>query len=122
MAEQTLPFGSAFSSELPPEARMLLGGVGADDTLNQTLANQGAMNQQNDLAEAWMQSIFAYSPSSMPRTAQMEMADSGLLQDALTNPPTADFMSSNGAVSAAPGDDDGWRTFINETMWNLDQQ
>ncbi|OAA49660.1 hypothetical protein NOR_01583 [Metarhizium rileyi] len=137
---------SIFTTDLPAEARMILDGVGADDVLCQTLANQTIFDA-GDFNQPWMNPTAFYDPSTMPRTTQINMADpslkinmadsslkmnmadsslkinmadSSLMSDYFGNG-AADCMTSK-TVMSPPTEDESWGAFINESIWSPDQK
>ncbi|KHN93815.1 uncharacterized protein MAM_08342 [Metarhizium album ARSEF 1941] len=110
---------SAFTTELPAEARMILDGVGADDVLCQTLASQELFHGHGDFAQQWMDPSALCDPSSLPRGPQMGVLDPGLVPNLYGAGPT-DHMASKCAMPT-PTDDESWSAFINENIWTTDQ-
>ncbi|OAQ66474.1 hypothetical protein VFPPC_08024 [Pochonia chlamydosporia 170] len=114
-----VPSGSVFTAELPPEARMILTGVGADDVLDQTLAGQDLMFGTDESAKAWGEQM-PWETSSYPQAGQMESVDPELMPDLYGNG-TPDSMPSKCAMPTA-ADDEAWATFMNDSMFAKEPQ
>ena len=111
--EGGLPSVSAFTTELPPEARMMLDGVGTDAVLNQTLANQDNMQAPHN----WFDPSMLFDDSSaFPRTTPMDQIDPGFVPE---------FYGVDAeepmAKCVMPNNDEDWRSFLNEAAWGPEQ-
>lgn len=127
--ETIRPTGSAFTTELPAETRMLLEGIGADDVISQTLANQDGFYNQGQFQQNWVDPTHFMCQASMPRT--MDQVDPALVPDLYGNgtnygmasrcamPTTAATFAPDAPASA---DDESWKAFIDDSMWPIDQQ
>lgn len=116
--EPLFPSGSAFTTELPPEARMMLDGVGADDVLDRTLANQEDGNTSN-----WLDPSNFLDTMTLHRFDSMTGVEDGFVAD-LYGSGADDSMPSKCAMPNPQNSMDGgldWRSFINDSMWTNDQ-
>lgn len=116
--EPLFPCSSAFTAELPPEARMMLDGVGADDVLDRTLAGQEGGNNPN-----WLDPCNFLDTMALHRFDSMAGVDDGFVADLYGNG-AEDSMPSKCAMPNTQNSMDGgldWRSFINDSMWANDQ-
>ncbi|KAG6012483.1 hypothetical protein E4U43_007783 [Claviceps pusilla] len=116
----TYPTTSAFTTELPAEARMMLDGTGDDAVMEHTFANldQGYFPD-------WLTPENLFDNASFPRTDPMfGVQESGFMT--MTDVHGSVAEESIGPKCAMPVSQnafDGleWRNFINDSMWNNDQ-
>ncbi|KAK2609133.1 hypothetical protein QQS21_002360 [Conoideocrella luteorostrata] len=110
-----LPSGSAFTTDLPPEARMLLHGVGADAVLDETLANQDGYD-----TVSWLDPLNMFDPSTTLGTTATDGADSGFVADLYGNGSDGS-MPSKCAMPTQNLPDVEWGAFIDDSMWPQEQ-
>ncbi|KAM5351766.1 hypothetical protein ACJ41O_004489 [Fusarium nematophilum] len=107
------PGNSAFTSELPPEAKMLMGGVGLNDTFSPALygdAQNWGADQPFDIDDT------KYFKDDNTELIESSDKCSGVLDamcwgDGGYNTPSKSF-----------ADEPSWDSFINDSAWNNDQQ
>ncbi|KAF4964669.1 hypothetical protein FSARC_7430 [Fusarium sarcochroum] len=107
--------GSAFTSELPPEAKMLMGGVGMNDTFSPSLYGE----PQNWSAHQ----PFGYGDDSK----YFKDDDTELGAGSDKYPDVLDTMNwGNGGDYSTPTkhytEEPSWDSFINDTAWGTEQQ
>ncbi|KAG6019095.1 hypothetical protein E4U41_003408 [Claviceps citrina] len=106
--------GSAFTTELPPEARMIMDGVGADAVLDQTLANLDLGN----FSTTWLDTAnFPYN-MYFPRTEPMAPNDA-FAPELCGNVAEGSMAAKCSNEPFCEGGLD-WRSFINDCMWTND--
>lgn len=94
---------SVFTTELPPEARMLMGGFGADDVMGQTIASQEWMDPMQMYQMSYDPSMQPPSDQPMPNY----FATSG------------ESMPSKWAMPTTT-DEDNWAAFMNDSAFTVD--
>lgn len=118
---------------------MFLGGVGADDVMNQTIANQEVFCDLDQFQQAWVDPLHLWGQASLPRA--MDQVDPALVPDLYGNG-TDDGMASRCAMPATPAttvsdftcpsetalsapsfaEDESWDVFIDDSVWPIHQQ
>lgn len=94
---------SAFTSELPPEARMMMGDAGMNPGFDHTLQNWASMDASFDMTE------FAHGVKGAPEPIISPTSD------------TFDMGDIKWDQLVQPMDDTTWNTFINDSAWANDQ-
>ncbi|KAM4056616.1 hypothetical protein HRG_003485 [Hirsutella rhossiliensis] len=94
--------GSAFTAELPPEAKMLMGGMGMDNAYSQVM-----------YSPEWASPNPYYDFNDMSRPVKTGDAHDGLVPDYFGNEPTPQFKWD----PASGGVEESWDTFINDAAW-----
>jgi hypothetical protein len=97
------PTESAFTTELPAEAKMLMGGVDMTQTFPQNLYGQEWMNQG------------PYYDAEIPRAVKLEEVEHDPYPDLFDN--TAPPMKWDPMTQAANPVDDSWESFIDDNAW-----
>lgn len=102
------PNESAFTTELPPEAKMLMGGVDMSHAFTQNMYNQDWMNQGQQ-----------YYDSEIPRAVKLEDAEHDPYPDLFDS--TAPSMKWDPMAQNPNPVDDSWESFIDDNAWGNDK-
>ncbi|KAG6094470.1 hypothetical protein E4U31_006263 [Claviceps sp. LM219 group G6] len=124
--EHSFPGSSAFTTELPAEARMMFNGVGADGALDPMKLMGGGLEDRYDgYFPEWMNPDTLFDSVSFPRSyPSMDLSDDFGAEHHGNG--AEDPMGANKytMLNSQPSFDGGeWRNFINDTdsMWVNDQ-
>jgi len=102
------PNDSPFTTELPAEAKMLMGGMDMNAAFTQTMYGQD-----------WVDPGQYYDGSEIPRGVKMEEHEHDPYPDLFDNNPST--MKWDAVPQAANLADDTWESFIDDTAWRNDK-
>ncbi|KAI9147771.1 hypothetical protein HJFPF1_12802 [Paramyrothecium foliicola] len=101
---------SPFTTELPAEAKMLLGGVDMNNAFTQSLYGQDWMNQAP-----------YYDGSEVPRAVKMEETEQEPYPDLFDNNNAIPSLKWDPMAQSGGAVDDSWESFIDDAAWRNDK-